>query len=132
MQMEYKKHTRNYELVGKLIEELKLRKYSYRTGKKYREIVLKFLKSGKTPREFLLFYSNKSRSTMRSVYFALKFFYENVLHEKFDEKLPLTKSKQKLPVVLNRTEIREMFEVTTNIKHKVVLALLLLCRFAFE
>jgi len=69
---------------------------------------------------------------MRSVYFALKFFYENVLHEKFDEKLPLTKSKQKLPVVLNRTEIREMFEVTTNIKHKVVLALLLLCRFAFE
>jgi len=47
-----------------------------------------------------------------------------VLHEKFDEKLPLTKSKQKLPVVLNRTEIGEMFEVTTNIKHKVVLALL--------
>ena len=93
---------------------------------------MKFLKSGKTPREFLLFHSNKSRSTMRSVYFALKFFYENVLHEKFDEKLPLTKSKQKLPVVLNRTEIREMFEVTTNIKHKVVLALLLLCRFAFE
>jgi len=130
--MEYKKHTRNYELVGKLIEELKLRKYSYRTGKKYREIVLKFLKSGKTPREFLLSYSNKSRSTMRQAYFALKFFYENVLHEKFDEKLPLTKSKQKLPVVLNRTEIREMFEVTTNIKHKVVLALLLLCRFAFE
>ncbi len=124
MQMEYKKHTRNYELVGKLIEELKLRKYSYRTGKKYREIVLKFLKSGKTPREFLLSYSNKSRSTMRQAYFALKFFYENVLHEKFDEKLPLTKSKQKLPVVLNRTEIREMFEVTTNIKHKVVLALL--------
>ena len=122
--MEYKKHTRNYELVGKLIEELKLRKYSYRTGKKYREIVLKFLKSGKTPREFLLSYSNKSRSTMRQAYFALKFFYENVLHEKFDEKLPLTKSKQKLPVVLNRTEIKEMFEVTTNIKHKVVLALL--------
>ena len=96
----------------------------YKRQKKYREIVLKFLKSGKTPREFLLSYSNKSRSTMRQAYFALKFFYENVLHEKFDEKLPLTKSKQKLPVVLNRTEIREMFEVTTNIKHKVVLALL--------
>ncbi len=35
MQNEYKKHTRNYELVGKLIEEPKLRKYSHRTGKKY-------------------------------------------------------------------------------------------------
>jgi site-specific recombinase XerD len=123
MQQKYKRVS-NYELVGKLIEELKLRKYSYRTGKKYREIVLKFLKSGKTPREFLLSYSNKSRSTMRSIYFALKFFYENILNEKFDEKLPLAGSKQKLPVVLNRSEIQKMFEVTTNIKHKVVLTLL--------
>jgi len=32
MQKEHKKLS-NYELVGKLIEELKLRKYSYRTGK---------------------------------------------------------------------------------------------------
>jgi len=48
---------------------------------------LKFLESGKTPREFLLSYSNKSRSTVRSVYFTLKFFYENVLNEKFDENL---------------------------------------------
>ena len=54
------KNLSNYELVGKPIEELKLRKYSYRTGKKYRDIVIKFLKSG--PREFLLTYSNKSRS----------------------------------------------------------------------
>ncbi|WP_338045907.1 site-specific tyrosine recombinase/integron integrase [Methermicoccus shengliensis] len=106
------------------MEELKLRKYSYRTAKKYRDIVIKFLKSGKTPREFLLSYSNKSRSTICSVYFALKFFYENVLNEKFDEKLPLAKSKHKLPVVLNRREVQKLFEVTTNIKHKVVLALL--------
>lgn len=38
---------------------------------------------------------------MRSVYFALKFFYENVLNGEFDEKLP---------VVLNRSEIQKMFE----------------------
>jgi site-specific recombinase XerD len=124
MQTEYKKHTSNYELVGKLIEELKLRKYSYSTGKKYREIVLKFLKSGETPREFLLSYSGKSRSTMRGVYFALKFFHENVLHEKFDERLPLAKSKQKLPIVLNKGEIQKMFGVIANMKHTVVLALL--------
>jgi len=122
MQTKYKKPS-NYELVGKLIEELKLRKYSYRTGEKYRDIVIKFLKSRKTPREFLLSYSNKSRSTMRSIYFALKFFYNNVLNEEFDEKLPLAKSKQKLPIVLNRKEVQKLFEVTTNIKHKVVLAL---------
>ena len=49
---------------------------------------------------------------MRSVYFALKFFYENVLNEKFDEKLPLAKSKQKLPVGCS--------------------GIALLCRFAFK
>ena len=122
MQRKCKKPS-NYELVGKLIGELKLRKYSYRTGEKYRDIVIRFLRSGKTPREFLLSHSNKSRSTMRSIYFALKFFYENVLNEKFEEKLPLAKSKQKLPVVLGRGEIQKLFEVTTNPKHKLVLAL---------
>ncbi len=113
-----------YELVGELIKEIKLRKYSYKTGKSYINIVKAFLKSGKTPKEFLLSYSGKSRSTIRSVYFALKFFYENVLHEEFKEKLSLAKAKQKLPVVLNKSEIQKLFEVTMNIKHKVVLALL--------
>lgn len=96
----------DYELINKLIEELKLRIYSYKTGKKYKKIITTFLKSRKTPWEFLLSYSNKNRSTMHSVYFTLKFFYENVLNKKFDEKLPLAKPKQKLPIVLNRGEIQ--------------------------
>ena len=58
---------------------------------------------------------------MRGVYFALKFFYENVLNEKFDESLPLAKKDLKLPVVLSRGEISKVIEVTTNIKHKLVL-----------
>jgi len=120
----YTSYVSIYKLIGELIKEIKLRKYSYRTGKSYINIVKAFLKSGKTPRNFLLSYSNKSRSTIRSVYFALKFFYENVLHEKFREKLPLAKAKQKLPVVLNKNEILKLFEVTNNIKHKVVLTLL--------
>ena len=113
-----------YELIGKLIEEIKLRKYSYQTGKLYISIVKRFLKSGKNPREFLLSYSNKSRSTVRGIYFALKFFYENVLNEKFDERLPLAKKDLKLPVVLSREEIGRMIKVTNNIKHKLILMFL--------
>ncbi|MEA2054997.1 MAG: tyrosine-type recombinase/integrase [Candidatus Thermoplasmatota archaeon] len=113
-----------YKLVGKLIEEIKLRKYSYQTGKAYISVVKRFLKSGQTPRNFLLSHSGKSRSTMRQAYFALKFFYENVLHESFDEKLPLVKKKTKLPVVLNKEEIRKMIELTLNLKHKLVLTFL--------
>jgi site-specific recombinase XerD len=113
-----------YKLVGKLIEEIKLRGYSFQTGKSYISIVKNFLRSGKTPKEFLLSYSNKSRSTVRSVYFALKFFHENVLKEEFSEKLPLMKRKLKLPVVLNKEEITRMIELTKNPKHKLVLMLL--------
>ena len=123
MDLDIKKLTpqERYELIGKLIEEIKLRRYSYQTGKAYISVVKRFLKSRKTPREILLSYSNKSRSTIRGAYFALKFFYENVLNEKFDEKLPLAKKSLKLPSVLSREEISRMMEVTTNIKHKLVL-----------
>jgi integrase len=54
----------------------------------------------------------------------LKFFYENVLNEKFNEKLPLAKKNLKLPVVLSREEISKMIEVTNNIKHRLVLMFL--------
>jgi len=53
-----------YKLVGKLIEEIKLRKYSFQTGKSYIFVVKTFLNSGKSPREFLLAQSGKSNSTM--------------------------------------------------------------------
>lgn len=61
---------------------------------------------------------------MRSVYFALKFFYEKVLDEKFYEKIPLAKKNLKLPVVLSREEIGKIIKVTTNIKHKLILMFL--------
>ena len=114
-----------YELIGRLIEEIKLRKYSYRTGKAYINVIKRFLKSEMEPREFLLkYYSDKSRSTMRQAYFAMKFFYKNVLHERFDENIPLAKKKEKLPVVLSRDEVKRMIYGTRNIKHRLVLMFL--------
>src|SRR3989338_163208 len=91
--------------LNKLCEELRLRKYSKQTEKAYLNIIKNFLESGKQPREYLLGYTDKSRSAMRSVYFALKFFYENVLNQRFDEQIPLAKNKSRLPVVLNKEEI---------------------------
>ncbi|MEM4266220.1 MAG: tyrosine-type recombinase/integrase [Candidatus Woesearchaeota archaeon] len=113
-----------YELIGKLIEEVKLRRYSYQTGKSYISIVKDFLSSGKTLREFLLSYTTKSKSTMRSAYFALKFFHENVLNTRFEEKLPLARKSLKLPLVLSKEEINKMVEATNNLKHKLVIMFL--------
>lgn len=113
-----------YKLLGKLIEEIKLRKYSFQTGKSYINIIKIYFSSNKTPREFLLSLSEKTNSTMRSNYFALKFFYENVLNEKFNEEIPLAKNNLKLPIVLNKEEINKIINVIKNTKHKLVLMFL--------
>ena len=113
-----------YRLIGKLIEEVKLRRYSYQTGKSYTSIVKDFLASGKTPREFLLSYATKSKSTMRSVYFALKFFHETVLNTKFEQELPLARKSLKLPIVLSKEEVNKMIDSTNNLKHKLVIMFL--------
>lgn len=108
----------------KLTEELRLRKYSGRTEKAYRSVIKNYLHSEKTVRDFLLDHTHNSRSTVRSVYFALKFFHEQVLHQKFDESLPLAKGSTKLPSVLNREEVKGLFDVTFNLKHRLILMLL--------
>ena len=110
--------------LEKLSEELRLRKYSKQTEKSYISIIKNFINSELMPRDFLLKYSENSRSSIRSAYFALKFFHENVLKKKFDENIPLAKNKGKLPVVLNKDEIIKMFDATLNIKHRLVLMFL--------
>ena len=109
---------------SKLDNELKLRKYSSETKKSYSQIIEKFLRSKKSTRDFMLGYSDKSRSTLRSIYFALKFYYEKVLNEKFSDDPPLVKKSQKLPVVLSKEEINKMIHSTNNLKHKLILSFL--------
>jgi integrase/recombinase XerD len=110
--------------LDKLSEELRLRKYSKQTEKAYLYIIRNFMVSGLQPREFLLKYTDKSRSSIRGAYFALRFFYENVLKQKLDERIPLAKNKGKLPIVLGRDEISRMLEATLNLKHRLVLMFL--------
>ncbi len=108
-------------MLTKLWEEIQLRGYSKETGKAYETIINAFLESGKSPREYLLVQADKSRSTMRTVYFALKFFQEKVLQQKFAENLPLAKKTIKIPLVLSKEEVHQMMRATTNLKHRLLL-----------
>jgi len=110
-----------YMLIGKLIEEIRLRNYSFQTGKSYISFVKAYLKSGKDAREFLLGYAGKSGSTMRNAYFALKFLHENVLGEAFSERIPLARMEKSLPAVLNRQQIMSIIDSNENIKHRLVI-----------
>ena len=106
----------NSELIDKLRQELRLRKYSSRTEKSYVYVVEKFLRSNKEVKDFLSLYTNRGRSTIRTTFFSLKFFFENVLDKRFDdEKIPLAKNTLKLPVVLNKKELESNLNTWINL-----------------
>ncbi len=110
-------------LIKKLIEELKSCGYSFKTGKKYVNIAEKYLNSGKTPEDFLLSLSCKNKSTMRSNYFALKFFVENILNENMGE-MPICVEEMKIPQILTKKEVERILELTKNKTHYAILCAL--------
>jgi integrase/recombinase XerD len=107
-----------------LDEELRLRGYSPQTRKTYGCFVGRYLDSGKSVRDYLLSNSGKSGSTLRSAYFALRFYHNSVLKDRFSHDIPLARRPARLPVVLNRSEVQMLFEATVNIKHRLALMLL--------
>lgn len=114
----------NEQSLVRFSEELRLMGLSPQTEKNYTLTIRRFLRSGKSPREFLLSYTEKSRSALRGAYFALKLYSRQVLHQPFTEEIPLAKNKFKLPVVLSKEEIQRMFGVTFNLQHRLVLMML--------
>jgi integrase/recombinase XerD len=117
------------EFLNKLQLELKLRKYSQKTIEKYLYYTKLYLESENdseklNSKKFLEKYMNKSKNTLRTVYFAINFFHKNVLRENFEETLPLAKKKTILPNVLNKSEIFNMIEKTKNLQHKLILMFL--------
>jgi len=113
-----------YRLIGEMLDELKLRKYSFATNKKYLFIAKSFLDSGLNVREFLLKNSTRSNSKVRGTYFALQFFFDTVLHEKFDCEIPLAKKEYKLPIVLSKEEVKRLLNTIENSKHQLIVAFL--------
>ncbi len=56
---------------------------------------------------------------------AIKFYYEKVLgREKQYYKLHRPKKEHKLPKVLSKNELKRIFDVTNNLKHKCILMLI--------
>ncbi len=103
-------------------DEMVLRGFSRATREAYSGNVQRFLRSGLSSKEYLIRNSPKwSSSTVRSVYFSLSFLYRMVLKREFEEDLPLVKRKRKLPVVLNRDEVRKMIDGTMNLKHRTLI-----------
>jgi integrase/recombinase XerD len=112
------------EKIENLIKELRIRKYSSKTIEKYVYYVREYLASGLTARDFIEKYVEKSRNTIRGVYFAISFFHKNVLCREFSERIPICSKKTILPNVINKSEVHSMIDNTENLQHKLVLMFL--------
>ncbi|MFP4523602.1 MAG: tyrosine-type recombinase/integrase [Candidatus Nanoarchaeia archaeon] len=125
------------EYVKKLRQEVLVRGYSLKTFTSYSFFVKEFLEkycftslnlSKSTVKAYVLYQIEGGRGgeTIRLSVSALTFFARAVLGwDSFVLDTPLRPKKKKtLPKVLPKEEILKMIELTTNIKHKLVLQLL--------
>lgn len=119
----------------RFVETLRLKSYSENTIKTYATEFAQWLYLIKNfdvnltqpdqLRSYMLYCVNVlklSENQIHSKLNALKFYYEQVLQkEYFFFEIPRPKKKLSLPKVLSQSEIKKIFDVTENLKHRVVL-----------
>jgi len=120
------------DLLLKLEQELKIRNYSRKTVKSYLYSVEKFLNFARgglnndSAKKYISFYLEKQNpSSVNKDKFAIKFFFENVLHRNL--KLPTIKKNRAIPDILTISEIKEMIENTSNVKHRLIIKIFYGC-----
>ena len=121
-------------LRQRMIEDLRVRNYSERTVETYVMRVAKFaLHFGKSP-EFpgpeeirsyqlhLVQVCRSSRAVFNQTVCALRFLYGVCLKREWSvEQIPFPRQEKKLPVVLSRREVSDLFGVLDNLKHRTIL-----------
>ena len=66
-----------------------------------------------------------SVNSMRLQYASIGFFFSQVLKRPFTtDEVPIKKKEKTLPKVISKEKIKEMIEMTDNIKHKIIVKLL--------
>jgi site-specific recombinase XerD len=65
-----------------------------------------------------------SRSSFKHAVYGLRYYFRHIGQGKRAINLPSIKDEFKLPVILNRSELRELFKAPTLLKHRIVLTLI--------
>lgn len=65
-----------------------------------------------------------SRSQFKHTIYGLRYYYRNINHNERAISLPSLREETKLPVILNRSELRELFKAPALLKHRVLLTLI--------
>src|SRR6056297_773884 len=122
------------KLLQTMKVDLELKGYSPKTVEAYLRYSKQFLNYYQKPIEqlhtdeirnylhYLIVIKKCSHSYVNVNYSALKFLYRNTLNQQWNiDKIPRMKKEKKLPVILSKTEVRNIFKVAKNLKHKAIL-----------
>jgi integrase/recombinase XerD len=125
------------KVVRKLEQQVTLRGQSNSTLQNYiRRIALFVVHFGKLPQqmdpeeinEYLVSLArdpkSPSRSSFKHMVYGLRYYYRLLGMNKNAIALPALKKDTKLPVILNRQELKELFAAPTLLKQRIVLALI--------
>ena len=128
---------RHADLINYLVRQLRIRKYSPKTIKLYKNILLDFADYTKRPlsqvcRENIDLYlsynaeaKNVSASRMNQIISALKFLYGELFGEHLVIKnIKRPRNDRKLPSILNHEDIVIIFNHVYNLKHKLALQIM--------
>src|SRR5208337_1035249 len=119
-----------------MIEDMQLRGLSPHTQAAYLMRVTLFARfcnkhpdnlGEKEVREYLLHLVNEKHASygvVTQTYFALRFLYRITMKRPWDvEQIPCMKKPERLPVILDKEEVKRLFAATANPKHRTMLML---------
>ena len=64
-----------------------------------------------------------SRSSFKHMVYGLRYYFRHIGENKRAIALPSLKNESKLPVILNRSELKELFKTPKLLKHRIILTL---------
>jgi len=67
--------------------------------------------------------NSPSRSSFKHMVYGLRYYFRHIGLNKRAISLPSLKNETKLPVILNRSELKELFKVPKLLKHRIILTL---------
>ncbi len=121
------------ELLNKLKQEIEIRNFSQKTLRSYLLSVSRFLNylgdkmpSQQEVKDYAQIQIKKQNpSTVAHEIFAIQFFFDKVLGKKIY--IPRPKRNKTIPEILTKEEIKAMINLTSNVKHKLILKILYGC-----
>lgn len=111
-------------------ETIGIQRYSIATSKTYKFHIKNFLRfsCGKPSQDkikpYLYHLSNYKPSSLNIAKYSILYFFKNILNQEINVNIPNIKKEKLLPRTINRNIIKNMINITTNLKHKVLIELI--------